>query len=146
MRHASRLIAIIAVAAATAIAAPAAANPAAAAEPVTGRWLTVDGQAIVTIGTCGQTVCGKITKVLKPRPGGPAVDANNPDPALRHRPIEGIQFLTGFTPSGSSWNGRIYSPEEGKTYKSVLTRDGNTLKVKGCILFFCKTQVWTRAQ
>ena len=118
-----------------------------AAEPVTGRWLTEDGKAVVTIGPCGGTVCGKISKVLKPRPGGPAVDANNPDPALRNRPIEGLEFLTDFTPAGNGWNGKIYSPEEGKTYKSVLTRSGqDMLKVKGCVLFFCKTQTWTKVK
>lgn len=118
-----------------------------AAEPVTGRWLTEEGKAIVTIGNCGDTICGKVTSILKPRPGGPAIDLNNPDPALRKRPIEGLQILSGFKPDGDSWSGRIYSPEEGKTYKSVLRRDGaDRLKVKGCVLFFCKTQVWTRAR
>ena len=123
------------------------AAPTLAAEPVTGHWITEDGQAMVTIGTCGATICGRISKILKPRPGGPAVDANNPDASLRRRPIEGLQILTGFVASGNAWKGRIYSPEEGKTYKSVLTRAGvDRLTVKGCILFFCKAQSWTRAR
>jgi uncharacterized protein (DUF2147 family) len=118
-----------------------------AAEPITGRWLTEDGKAIVTIGTCGDTVCGKVTTVLKPTPGAPMTDVYNPDPALRKRPIEGLPILSGFVAKGDSWSGKIYSPEEGKTYKSILKRSGpNALDVKGCILFFCKTQVWTRAR
>ena len=117
----------------------AAAGPA----PVTGRWLTVEGKALVEIGPCGASICGRIAKVLKPRPGGPAVDVNNPDPALRGRPIAGIVFLSGFTPSGDRWKGRIYDPESGRTYRSELIGGGSVLKVKGCIGPFCRTQEWT---
>ena len=118
-----------------------------AAEPVTGRWITDDGKAIVTIGRCGKSVCGEISRILAPTPDGPPVDERNPDPALRKRPIQGLQVLTGFTANGGEWKGHIYSPEEGKTYRSVMRRAGpDTIKVKGCVLFFCKTQTWKRAR
>lgn len=118
-----------------------------AAQPVTGTWLTEDKKALVSISDCGKTVCGKISKILAPTPDGPPVDEYNPDPKLRKRPILGLPVLSGFTPNDGEWKGRIYSPEEGKSYRSVLIRDGSDkLKVKGCIAFFCKTQVWTRAR
>lgn len=119
---------------------------AAAPAPVTGRWLTVEGKAIVEVAPCGQSLCGRIVKVLKPRPGGPVVDANNPDANLRRRPIEGLAILTGFAANGDRWSGRIYDPESGKTYKSELRAAGNVLKVKGCWGPFCRTQDWTRTR
>lgn len=124
-----------------------AATPALAApSPVTGRWLTVDGKAIVEIGTCGRSLCGRIARVLKPRPGGPAIDANNPNAALRRRPIEGLTILSGFAAKGDRWAGRIYDPESGRTYRSELRADGDTLSVKGCFGPFCRTQAWTRVR
>ncbi|HEX8555855.1 MAG TPA: DUF2147 domain-containing protein [Sphingomonas sp.] len=119
---------------------------AAAPAPVTGRWLTVEGKAIVEIAPCGQALCGRILRVLKPGPDGPAVDANNPNPALRTRPVEGIQILSGFTVAGDKWKGRIYDPESGRTYRSELVAAGGGLKVKGCFGPFCRTQNWTRAR
>ena len=121
----------------------AAALDVAAPAPVAGRWLTVDGKALGEIAPCGQQLCGRIARVLKPRPSGPAVDANNPDPALRHRPIAGLAILTGFTAAGDRWKGRIYDPESGRTYRAELIRDGALLKVRGCIGPFCRTQQWT---
>lgn len=114
-----------------------------AAQPVTGQWLTVGDKAIVTISECGKGVCGRITKVLKPNPQGHGVDERNPNPALRSRKIEGLQILANFTDGGDSWRGTIYSPEAGKEYKSYLKRQADgSLQVKGCIAFFCQTQVW----
>lgn len=118
-----------------------------AASPVTGQWLTVDAKAIVSIGDCGKGVCGRIVKVLKGNPNGPTLDRRNPDPAKRSRPIEGLQILANFTDAGDSWRGTIYSPEAGKEYKSYLKRQADgTLQVKGCIAFFCQTQVWKPAK
>jgi uncharacterized protein (DUF2147 family) len=127
----------------TAIAA-AVALPAQAAEPVTGRWATVEGKAIVQIAPCGKQLCGRIEKILKPTPGRAHTDTSNPDPALRSRPLVGLPLLTGFSDSGSHWKGTIYDPESGKSYTSKMSRNKDgTLKVQGCIAFFCKTQTWT---
>lgn len=125
---------------------PAPAAPAPAPAPVTGRWLTVEGKAIVEIAPCGASLCGRIVRVLKPRPGGLATDANNPDATLRRRPIAGLAILTGFTAKADRWAGRIYDPENGRTYRSELRADGAMLKVRGCFGPFCRTQLWMRAR
>ncbi len=117
-----------------------------AATPIAGRWITAGGKAMVRIDRCGTEICGRIERVLKATPGGATTDVNNKDKGLRARPFVGLPILTGFTDQGKDWRGRIYNPEDGKTYKSVVTRaaDG-TLKVKGCVAFLCQTQTWQPA-
>ncbi len=118
-----------------------------AAQPVDGRWVTDDGKALVRIGRCGKSLCGKIVRILAKTPTDNPTDIHNPDPKLRGRPVKGLTVLSGFHEDGDSWRGKIYDPEHGKTYRSVMTRgSANTIKVKGCIVFFCKTQTWTRAK
>ena len=120
------------------------ATPAAAALPVTGHWLTNERDSIVEIAPCGPKLCGRIARLLKPVEGGPATDRNNPDPALRSRPLVGLMVLNGFTARGNDWVGTIYDPRNGKTYRSFLTRNADgTLKVQGCIAFLCKAFPWT---
>ena len=125
------------------------AAPAFAAAPIAGRWVTVEGDSIVTIAPCGARdarLCGRITTFLKRPPTADPVDGKNPDPALRGRPILGLAVLSGFTDQGKDWRGRIYDPRSGKSYKSILSRNADgTLKVQGCIAFLCRTQVWRRA-
>lgn len=118
----------------------------AAPPAVAGRWLTADGTAVVEVGPCGRALCGRIARIVKPTPGGPTTDAKNPDRALRQRPILGLTILSGFSADEDRWNGHIYDPRSGRTYRSTLTRDGGTLKVKGCFGPFCRTQVWSRAR
>jgi uncharacterized protein (DUF2147 family) len=123
------------------------ANPAQAAAPVTGHWVTAGRDSVIEIAPCGGQICGRIAKLLRPVPDGPPVDRNNPNASLRNRPLVGLPILTNFTDAGSSWSGSIYDPRHGKTYRSVVARNADgTLKVQGCIAFFCQTQVWTRAQ
>ena len=118
--------------------------PAQAALPVTGRRATVDGKVIVAVAPGGQHLCGRIEKIVKPTPGRPQTDIKNPDPALRSKQLVGLALLTGFTDAGDLWKGTIYDPESGKSYTSKVSRNANgTLKVQGCIAFFCKTQTWT---
>ena len=118
-----------------------------AADPISGRWITEDKDAIVTIGTCGASTCGRISKFLVPPPDGPDQrDIHNPDPARKSRRLMGLPVLFDFAEEEDLWRGRIYDPKTGKSYRSVLRRKGpNVLEVKGCISFFCQTQTWRRA-
>jgi len=116
-----------------------------AAPPISGRWLTADGGAVVAIGDCGGSICGRVLKVIKGPPAGrPWVDSLNPDPKLKTRPLVGLPILTEMSSSGDGWKGRIYDPKSGKTYRAVVARDGANLKVQGCIAIFCQTMTWTR--
>jgi len=122
------------------------ATPAFAADPIAGRWITEEKDAVITIGDCGSSTCGKITKFLKAPPQGAGQrDVNNSDPKLRSRKLLGMPVLTGFSEESDLWRGEIYDPKGGKTYRSVIRRKGNTLEVKGCLGPFCQTQIWRRA-
>jgi len=122
--------------------------PALAAEPIEGRWITQDRDAIVEIGDCGETTCGRIARFLIDPPDGlDQRDIYNPNESLRTRRLLGLAILSGFREEDDLWRGRIYDPNTGKSYRSVLRRkDANTLEVKGCIGPFCQTQIWRRSR
>ena len=123
----------------------------AALADVTGVWSTVEGKSHVKIEPCGDKFCGKIIWLKEPNTpeGKPKTDEHNSDEALRSRPILGLELLSGLVPeSKNDWDdGEIYNPEDGKTYASEMTLvSPNELHVKGCVLFICKTQVWTKVE
>ena len=122
--------------------------PALAAPDLSGEWLVEDKSATVTIGRCGASWCGKVTRILVRQPGWKGTDVNNPDPKLRSRPVQGLPILSGFKPDAKGLSGgRIYDPKSGKTYRSMLRLNADgSLKVSGCIAFFCQSQRWTRAR
>ena len=124
------------------------AGPAIAAQPIAGKWVTEERDAVVTIGKCGRSTCGRITRFLTTPPDGvDQRDINNPDPAKRKRKLLGLPVLFSFSEEPDLWRGRIYDPKSGKDYRSVVRRlNSSTLEVKGCIGPFCQTQVWKRAR
>jgi uncharacterized protein (DUF2147 family) len=122
--------------------------PALAAPDLSGEWLVEDRKATVRIGRCGPSWCGRIARILVRDPDWNGRDVNNPDPALKSRPVLGLPILTGFTPDAKGLTGgRIYDPNSGRTYRSMLrlNPDGS-LKVSGCLAVFCRSQRWTRAR
>jgi uncharacterized protein (DUF2147 family) len=122
--------------------------PAGAAEPITGRWITAEKDAVIVIATCGKSLCGTIERFLVPPPqGNDQRDINNPDPGKRKRRLlASTPILSAFTADADLWRGQIYDPKSGKSYRSVIRRKGPAvLEVKGCIGPFCQTQVWRRA-
>ena len=114
----------------------------AATPNMTGDWVTNDRTAVVRIAPCGGSLCGRIVRVIAR--GAPATDVNNPDRALRSRPLAGLTILSGFTPSGTG--GRAYNPRTGRSYRATLALNGNgTLRVTGCVMMICRSQTWTRS-
>jgi len=110
-----------------------------------GDWVTTDGVSRVNIHDCeNDKICGEISFLSDPT----VLDRLNADPALRDRQILGSNLLSEFSTSKKNkYKGKIYNPEDGKTYKSNIKLDlDNRLKVKGCLGPFCKTQYWNRPE
>lgn len=119
-----------------------------------GLWTDAEKKATFEIYKCGDKLCGKIVSLAVPNDpdtGKPKTDSQNPEPKLRNRPRLGLQFMEGFKyDDDNKWDdGKIYSPEEGKTYSCYLkVLDAKTMEVKGYIGFSLigKSQTWTRVK
>lgn len=128
----------------------------AAAEPSpVGLWATEGAESHVKIVNCATNLCGTIVWLKRPLgdDGKAAVDSKNPDPGLRAHKLVGLALLSGFEQDKddpNAWtHGRIYDPDDGKTYSCNLTvQDRNTLRVRGYFgfSFIGKTQIWTRVE
>lgn len=120
----------------------------AAASPA-GTWAMADGKVTVRVDSCGGGLCARIVGLKEPISridGKPKVDRENPDPALRGRPLIGLSILRGMRPAGvGQWKGAIYNPDDGRTYKAVVTQKGDTMKVKACVAsVLCRTNTFVR--
>jgi uncharacterized protein (DUF2147 family) len=115
---------------------------------VAGPWATHEGGEVM-FHPCGDALCGTVTALRPADAILQPLDKNNPDPALRDRPLLGLTMFTDLTAdSDGKWtDGALYNSETGKTYRSKirLNEDG-TLKISGCISFFCKSFDWQKVK
>jgi uncharacterized protein (DUF2147 family) len=118
-----------------------------------GVWFHPNKRIQVEISRCGERLCGKMVWFRWPNDaqGLPLVDINNPDPALRSRPLLGLRILHGLRPAGErTWEGgRIYNPDDGVSYQARMTiGDDGSLHVRAYVLLpiLGKTLVWTRVR
>ncbi len=139
-----------------------AAGAAGDADAIVGVWEADNGKDVVhvAIERSGETYCGTIVwteqKFFPPDDpwgmgGQPKVDRNNPDPALRARPVVGIAVVGDLRYAGKrEWKrGWIYAPDRGRKArcKAKLTSP-RTLKVRGFLghPFFGNSLEWRRVE
>lgn len=77
--------------------------------------------------------------------GEPKTDLHNPDPALHSRPLVGLEILDGYEFRGGRWQGKLYLPSNGTTWKSAARVRNGELRIRGFIglSLFGKTQRFT---
>lgn len=121
------------------------------ADGILGVWETGNGKARIKVDKVGDKYFGRIVWLREPNDetGKAKVDKNNPDEALRQKPLLGYSMLKDFQYKGEKiWEeGTIYDPESGSTYSCTITMtDQNTLDVRGFIgvSLFGRTDVWKR--
>lgn len=130
--------------------------------PIVGTWITQQ-ETEITIEPCDAGYCGFISKIVVPQEildqyGAEQiaafgeenfVDNFNPDPALRDRPILGLEMLTLVRQSGPvRYDGTVYNPQDGNTYDGFVEIIGpDSIRLSGCILYntVCQGEDWTRA-
>jgi uncharacterized protein (DUF2147 family) len=99
------------------------ADPAVAADSPLGTWKTVDEKS------------GKTVSEVQVYDQG----------ADKDRAIVGLVILKDLSPGGDrDKGGTITDPEDGKVYKSELWLEGDTLKVRGYLGLFYRTQTWRK--
>ena len=129
-----------------------AAGSALAADPVVGKWKTIDSEtgkpkSFVDITQAANgTISGRIVELINPSKPNPTCDKCKDD--RRNKPITGMEIIRGMKAEGGGEyaGGTILKPDEGKVYKSKmeLVDGGKKLEVSGCIAFICKSQTWIR--
>jgi len=127
----------------------AAATGTAQADGAAGTWRMSNGKVTVRVAPCGGGLCGRVVALKKPHDdkGRPRLDKENPNPALRQRPVIGLTILSNMRADGQgSWSGTIYNPDDGNTYSSSMQLVGpSTMKVNGCVAgVLCKTMKFVR--
>ena len=130
-------------------------------DAIVGLWATDPegggGMAHVELVRAGDGFSGRIVWLAEPvydeddeqgMAGQTKVDRENPDPALQSRPVLGLETLAGFRYVGrNKWKGgRVYDPDNGKTYKCVIKLSDDVMKVRGYIgiSLIGRTTFWTR--
>lgn len=91
----------------------------------------------IKIGACGDKVCGTLVKWFGP---------NGKEAASERM---GKYVVWDMVPDGSGnyKNGKIWAPDNGKTYKSKMKLTGAGLGVKGCIGPICRDGgTWQRVK
>jgi uncharacterized protein (DUF2147 family) len=116
-----------------------------AQQGVLGTWREPGG-ARIEVHRCGADVCARLIQ-LSANPAN-TVDAKNPDPALQHRELVGLEIGQGFHLDDASHaeGGRLYDPKSGKTYNGSMVSEGDSMKLRGYVglKMFGRTEVWTR--
>lgn len=123
-----------------------------AQDQIVGVWFNTAKDGKVEIYKAGEKYFGQIVWLKEPideNTGKPKTDLNNPDGSKQKNAIIGLKVLKNFEYKGGDvWeNGKIYDPENGKTYSCKITmRDSENLDVRGFIGFSLlgRTENWTR--
>jgi uncharacterized protein (DUF2147 family) len=118
-------------------------------DAIVGPWATHEGGEVKFHPCDDETgeLCGSIIALRPEDAVLNPTDVNNPDPALRQRPILGITMFMGLeADSDGKWSdGQLYNTLTGKQYDSkIRLLDADTLKISGCIGFFCRSFEWQR--
>ena len=123
--------------------------------PIERTWFNAEKTSKIRIfkATDGRYY-GKIVWLETPNDesGKPRTDKNNANAQKKLRPIMDLQILSAFNPTsedGVFEGGKVYDPNNGKTYCGKLTLKGNTIDLRG---FICgmsllgRTSQWTLAE
>jgi len=124
-----------------------------AAETPVGQWRTVDDKtgkvkSVVEIYEQGGKLFGKIVSLTEPNDekGKPKV-CTKCTGADKDQPIVGLVIIKNLGLDGDRYKGgTITDPEDGKVYKAEVWGEDGTLKVRGYVGFFYKTQTWVKGK
>ena len=104
---------------------------------VRGKWVNPSKSVIIDIEPCGHLLCGTVVW---------ASEKAKHDARKGTKHLVGTKLLTGMTHSSAHvWKGKIFVPDQNMHASAKLKPEGAIhLKVSGCVMMICKSQVWTK--
>ena len=127
------------------------AHAALAAESPVGKWKTVDeksGKVVseVELYDQGGKLYGKIVGLTDPNNAqGQPKKCTACTGEDKDRPIVGLVIIKGLSADKDRYKGgTILDPDDGKVYKAEVWEEGGTLKVRGYLGIFYRTQTWVK--
>ncbi|MGC1302051.1 MAG: DUF2147 domain-containing protein [Caulobacteraceae bacterium] len=117
--------------------------------PIEGFWQAKSGGGVIELHRCGDALCGRIADSDDLKANPDLRDVNNKHPELRDRRLKGLDIFHGFRGGPDDWSdGRIYNPNDGRTYRGQLHMTApDRVHVVGCLVFpVCGGQTWTRVK
>lgn len=121
-------------------------------DKIIGVWLTEEKDGKIEIYKSGNKYNGKIIwgeNLYEANGKTLAKDVKNPNASYKNRPLLNADILTGFVYNSNDWtDGKIYDPQNGKTYSATMKLNGNTLNLRGYIgvSMFGRTTTWKRVK
>jgi uncharacterized protein (DUF2147 family) len=119
-----------------------------------GVWADDTGDSHIELYRCGEELCGRLVWLRQPTDanGKPRLDEHHPEASQKSRPLLNLTVLERLTYNASTdrWeDGKIYDPENGRTYSCYVAAAGkDRLEVKGYIGFSMmgKSHYWQRVK
>ncbi|WP_407405942.1 DUF2147 domain-containing protein [Chryseobacterium sp.] len=116
---------------------------------IEGKWKTIDDEtgkpkSIVEIYKKSDgKYYGKVHQLLIKPSNNSCVNCKDD---RKNKPLIGLEIIRGLKKEGNEFvNGTITNPQDGKSYKTALVREGDKLKVKAIIMGIAmKTQTWEK--
>ncbi|WP_426429931.1 DUF2147 domain-containing protein [Winogradskyella sp. HB-48] len=121
------------------------------AQSILGKWKSIDDEtgeakSIVEIYEKNGKVYGKIVDILTAKRDALCNKCKGKN---KDKPVLGMVIIEGLEKEDNVYEGgTIINPENGKEYKCQLKieEDKDTLRVRGYVAFFYKTQYWKRVE
>ena len=105
---------------------------------VEGRWINPSKSVVIDIAPCSDALCGTVAWATAQA----QQDAKKGTPNLI-----GTQLLTDLHAKGDIWQGKLFVPDQRlHATAKIAPESANQLKVSGCEIGICKSQVWTRLE
>ncbi|UZR94570.1 DUF2147 domain-containing protein [Chondrinema litorale] len=118
-----------------------------------GKWKTIDDEtgeekSVVEIYEKNGKIYGKIDQIIDPEEEDPICDECPTDDDRYKKKVIGMEIIRDLEKDGKEWDeGTVLDPEKGKIYDcKIWLEDENTLKLRGYVAFFYRTQTWYRVK
>ncbi len=105
---------------------------------ISGQWVNPSKSVIIDIEHCGHLSCGTVVWAS-------AKAKHDARKGTTH--LIGTRLLTDMRKaSAHEWKGKLFVPDENLHATAKLRPEGRThLKVSGCKVMICKSQMWTKS-